>query len=188
MATKNTFADELKALGVVLDALQPLPAEQREFVLTTVMSRLGVGNSQTKNFEQGGLGPTILRRATVDGEMTPKEFVKAKKPTSETQRMACLAFYLTHFRNQPHFKTRDLTNLNTNAACPKLSNPARTVDNATKQNGFFAPAGKGNKQIAPHGEDVVNALPDQDAVKALRQESAPIRKRSAGKRGKGNKA
>lgn len=188
MAPKNTFTDELKALGAILDALQPLPAEQREFVLTTAIARLGVGNIRTKNIEQGQLGSANLRKAALDGEMTPKEFVKTKKPTSETQRMACLAFYLTHFRRQPHFKTRDVTNLNTDAACPKLSNPARTADNATKQNGFFAPAGKGNKQITPYGEDVVNALPDQDAVKALRQESAPVRKRAAGKRAKGKKA
>jgi len=181
MPQHDSFTVELKALGAVLGALEPLTTEQRQFVLSTATSRLGITSS-----------PSLSRRDTSNvntstdesPDLTPKEFIKGKKPNSETQRAACLAYYLTHHRNQAHFKTRDLTNLNTEAACPKLSNPARTVDNATKQNGFFAPAGKGNKQITPYGEDVVKALPEQDAVTAVRRDSKPSKKKRSVKASK----
>jgi hypothetical protein len=180
---QNPFGSELQALGAVLIALEPLSPEQRQFVLATATTRLGITNSSgvsnpggSASSNSGGVS------AAIDSEITSKEFIKLKKPNSETQRAVCLAYYLTHHRNQPHFKTRDLTALNTDAACPKLSNPARTVDNATKQNGLFAPAGKGSKQITPYGEDVVKALPDQDAVVALRRDATPLKKKRTTKR------
>lgn len=174
---QDPFTIELKALGAVLSALEPLSAEQRQFVLSTATTRLGIAGTGSLNTSAGNSTRAVGNDAAERADVTSKEFIRLKKPNSETQRAACLAYYLTHHRNQPHFKTRDLTTLNTEAACPKLSNPARTVDNATKQNGFFAPAGKGNKQITPYGEDVVNALPNHEAVTALRRESKPLKKK-----------
>ena len=46
----------------------------------------------------------------------------------------------------PHFRTVDISKLNTEAAQIKFANAAYTVTNATNA-GFLVPAGKGNKQL-----------------------------------------
>jgi hypothetical protein len=102
---------------------------------------------------------------------------------NDVEQIACLAFYMTHNEKEPHFKTKDLTALNTEAAGRRLTNAARSVNNATHQSGFLASAGGGKKQITALGEDVVNALPNREAMKAV-MEQAPTRKRGKAKRRK----
>src|SRR3989442_956207 len=128
------------------------------------------GNKQ----ERHGAGTPAIGSATavsdINGSIdrqTPKHFLKAKLPKTDVQRVACLAFYLTHARNQPQFDTEAITKLNTEALGTRLSNPSAAVNNATNQNRFFAPVGNGHKQITDLCEDVVNALPDQEAVKSV---------------------
>lgn len=112
------------------------------------------------------------------GDLTPKFFLKNKHPITDVQRIACLAYNLTHHRQTAHFKTQDLTALNTEAAGGKIGNAAQAVKNATNQNHFLSPAGKGRKQITAVGEDMVNALSNQENVKAvLAAEAAGRRKR-----------
>lgn len=98
-------------------------------------------------------------------EISPKEFLRDKSPKTDIERIACLAYYLTHYRDTNHFKTVDLSTLNTEAAQPKLSNPAVAVDNATR-NGYLVQAVRGSKQISAMGEIFVQALPDREAAKA----------------------
>jgi hypothetical protein len=166
---------ELESLKTILHALEPLDETQRRFVLRTVAERAGISgvipqnappNTAANPSHQAHQGGIIIPPVSLDG-MSAKDFLKAKRPATDVQRIACLAFYLTHVRKQPHFKTRDLTNLNIEGAGGKMSNAAFTTKNATNQNGFLAHAGKGRKQITGLGEDVVNALPDQEAVKRV---------------------
>jgi hypothetical protein len=82
-------------------------------------------------------------------------------------RATCLAYYLTYARNQPHFKSEEIAKLNTEAAFQNFGNPLKTVNNAMARSHFLAPAGGGKKQMTAHGEDIVNALPDQAAVVEL---------------------
>ena len=176
---------EVQALGQVLAALQGLEESQQRWVISASLSNLGLAageippplGSRTPPRQPPGLPGTQQQASGATG--TPKEFLRAKNPQTDTQRIACLAYFLTHQRGQPHFKTRDLTSLNTEAAGIRLSNPSFAVGNATKQGHYLAPAGGGKKQITSIGEEVVNALPDQDAVRAVGQ-SRPRRK--AGKR------
>ena len=72
-------------------------------------------------------------------ELSPKQFMAQKNPKTDMQRIACLGYYLTHFRKAPHFKTRDLTHLNIEAAQPQLSNPAAAVRNAAAHK-YLSPA------------------------------------------------
>ena len=109
--------------------------------------------------------------------MAPKEFVLQKQPRTDVERVACLAFYLTHYRNMPHFKTIDISKLNTEAAQSKMSNAAVAVDNATKT-GYLAPATKGTKQISAPGEVFVQALPDREAAKAAMDRIRPRKRKS----------
>lgn len=91
------------------------------------------------------------------------------------ERVTCLAYYLTQYREQRYFKTLDISKLNTEAAQIKFSNPAKAVDNATSY-GYLAPATKGNKQISAGGELFVDALPDRDAARAAMLNARPRRR------------
>ena len=175
---------ELESLKTVLHALEPLDETQRRFVLKTVAERMGVpmpsgfvaGSSLDRSAAgtpsggvaippAGGSGATGSG-GILDGQ-TAKQFLKLKMPKTDVQRIACLAYYLAHARNQAHFKTEDLTKLNTEAGGAPLSNPSMAVANATKQNKFLGAVGQAKKQITALGEDIVVALPDEEAVKAV---------------------
>src|SRR5690348_3976367 len=95
---------------------------------------------------------------------SPKEFLYEKDPQTDVDRIACLAYYLAHYRDQPHFKTADLSKLNTEAAQRKFANAAYAVNNATK-GGYLAAAAGGSKQLTALGEQYVSALPDHEAAK-----------------------
>jgi len=107
--------------------------------------------------------------------MSPKEFMIEKQPRTDVERVACLAYYLTHYRDQPHFKTLDLSKLNTEAAQPKFSNAANSVNNAVKR-GYLAPSTKGNRQLSAAGEQFVHALPDREAAKNAMANHRPRRR------------
>lgn len=123
------------------------------------------------------LAPGLEATTTPSALGNPKVFMAAKRPGTDVERIASLAFYLTYGRNTPHFKTKALTDLNTEAAGTRFSNAAYSAKNAVTT-GFLAAAGKGNRQITPLGEDVVKALPDREAVKTVIAD-APGRRRKA---------
>jgi hypothetical protein len=110
--------------------------------------------------------PTSSSSFSTRTEMSPKQFLLEKQPSNDIERVACLAYYLTHFRNMPEFKTLDISKLNTEAAQPKFSNPSVPVDNATRRGYLVATSGWG-KQIGALGEQFVQALPDREAVKLV---------------------
>jgi len=95
---------------------------------------------------------------------TAKAFMASKRPASDIERITCLAYYLAHYRSITSFKTIELTKLNTDAAQPKLSNPAASARNAVGQD-YLSLAGGGRKQITVRGEALVSALPDRSKVK-----------------------
>lgn len=95
----------------------------------------------------------------------PKAFMTLKRPQNGMERVTCLAFYLTNYRDTKQFKTIDLTKLNTEASQPKLSNPAYFARDAADTQ-YLSLAGGGKKQITARGEALVDALPDRTAVDA----------------------
>jgi hypothetical protein len=114
--------------------------------------------------------------------ITAKHFILEKEPKTDVERVACLAFYLTRYADTPHFKTLDLSRLNTEAAQPKFSNAAVAVENATKM-GYLVPAIKGLKQLSAAGERFVQALPDREAAKAaMNAIRSRARRRMSGKK------
>ena len=98
--------------------------------------------------------------------LSPKEFLLKKQPQSDVERVACLAYYLAHYRDQIHFKTADISTLNTEAAQRRFSNTASTVRNATNY-GYLAPAIKGMKQLSAGGEIYVEASYREAANSAM---------------------
>ena len=191
MSKTESFAPELKALTVTLKALGPLDAAKRQFVLDAVVQRLDL--RQPAGAEGRGvqdLGGSISVGAsatnTPRGGVTQKAktFLREKRPGTDVQKIACLAFYLTNYKDKPHFKTSDLKAVNIEAGGAAFSNIAQAVVNATRQNKFLSPVGKGNKQITTLGEDVVEALPDQEKVKAVLVSSRGRRRRKTRKKSK----
>lgn len=100
-------------------------------------------------------------------EKTPKEFLLEKKPNTNIERVACLAYYLAHYRDTPRFRAIDINKLNTEAAQIKLPDPSNAVKHAVRA-GYLTAATKDTKQLSAEGERYVAALPDRDAAKAVK--------------------
>jgi hypothetical protein len=107
--------------------------------------------------------------------MSPKEFMFLKQPRTDVERIAVLAYYLTHYRDMRHFRTLDLSKLNTEAAQPKFSNAASSANNAVKRH-YLVPSTKGNRQLSAAGERFVEALPDRDAARQAMTAAQPRRR------------
>lgn len=182
-----TLRPDVAALGIVLDALDQLDEQQRVWVLQTAASRLSLKidmSALDARSPRGDSDATVKPADAADqgrGGVSAKGFIRSKNPQSDVQRITCLAYYLTKFRNTRHFKTKELSELNAEADCPKLSNPTVAVNNARKEK-YLTPAGNGNKQLTNQGEDLVEALPDQEKVRALKSKSRMRKKRVRNKR------
>jgi hypothetical protein len=177
---------ELKAMEAAYAALEPLEPVARHRATQWLVNALDVSDQASR--------PTVLpeesgaRYAQKEGVAhsplsqqgsipTPKEFISDKRPRAVAERVACLAYYLTHFRDTKEFSSAEIAGLNTEAASPKI-NPARDVDNADRSSGYLVSAGNRKKQITTRGEKLVLALPDRTAVDAVLAEY-PHRKRKA---------
>jgi hypothetical protein len=171
---------ELEAMSVVFGALQALtPAEQGR-VLSWVQEKLGVKAERRATAEfAAGNAATAPGNSSEPLQVSAKRFLAEKKPVTDVERVACLAYYQTHSKGKSKFKTRELTELNKEAAQPPLSNPAFAVVNATNAK-YLAPAGGGQKQITVRGETLVEALPDRDKVKSALEANPLGRQKRSG--------
>jgi hypothetical protein len=180
--TEQAEPDELntQVLNEVLPAFQRLNSEGRQRLLHIIATFFGM-ESEPVSMANGMPRPSLSRSPdsdngfSTDRSLSPKEFIFQKVPRNDVERVVCLAYYLTHYRETPHFKTVDLSKLNTEAAQPKFSNAAWAVNNATKRR-YLVPATKGNKQLSAAGEQYVQALPDRDAAKAAMERTQPRKK------------
>jgi len=174
-AATESDVEEIRVLTLILNNLRAVGTESRERILHTAATYFGLN---VRAVSQSSLGPTSSGNGagtsfSEDRRISPKEFIFQKQPRSDAEKVACLAFYLTHYRDTPRFKTLDISKLNTEAAQVKFSNAAVAVDNATKK-GLLVPAEKGQKQVSSVGEQYVLALPDREAAQAA---LAGLRKR-----------
>lgn len=180
---------EIEALQAIIAKLGPLSQEARHRILESAATFLGVTLS-VRNTAGAGPSGTISSSSSMptrapfseDTSMSPKEFLNEKAPKTDVERIACLAYYLTHYRSTPHFKTLDLSLLNTEGAQPKFSNATYSSNNAVKL-GYLVPSSKGQRQISALGERFVQALPDRNAAKevllSMRRRLRSKRKRSS---------
>ena len=173
--------NELSALQQIISALQVFDDDTKIKILKTTATFFKIDAlTSTKTFtgkkeSSETIGQSLLETKFSDHQViSPKQFLLDKNPRTDVERVACLAFYLTHYRNTQYFKTLDISKLNTEAAQPKFSNPAQAVDNATKC-GYLVPGTKGNKQISAIGERFVQALPNRDAARDIVRRSRPRR-------------
>jgi len=158
--------DDVEALSTIVGILKQLEPDVQRRVLQSVQTFLGI--SQKSSSEDGETFPssrtTSGQEFSRDRTLSPKEFLRDKQPVTDVERVACLAYYLSHYRDTPHFKTLDISSLNTEAAQPKFSNPSVTVDNA-RATGYLVAGTKGTRQISAAGERFVELLPDREAAR-----------------------
>lgn len=179
---ENNGKVAVEALSIVISTLSRLDDESRRRVLQSVTTFFDYNadansiSSPTRVFvpEQQSEGLRGLN-FSIDNAPSPKAFLMEKQPRTDVERVACLAYYLTHFRDTPHFKTLDIGKLNTEAAQPKFSNTAYASNNAMKM-GYLAPAAKGQRQLSAAGELFVSALPDRDAARTAMEQARPRRR------------
>lgn len=159
--------DDVEALSTIVGILRGLDEDGQKRVLASVHAFIGVPSLSDV---QGPRSVIPISDSTngpysQDRTISPKEFMRTKGAATDVERIACLAYYLTHYRDTPHFKTVDISALNTEAAMPKFSNTSVAVDNA-RAKGFLVSANKGNKQLSANAEKYVELLPDRDAARA----------------------
>jgi hypothetical protein len=183
-ADSQTVSAEFEAVSRIMSCLQPLSSRSREKVLRTVATFFAAEGyaPAPSGFRSPSATISPMRDGySEDRSISPKEFMLQKKPTLDIERVACLAYYLTHYRETPNFKTIDLSKLNTEAAQIKLSNPTQAVKNAARA-GLLVPAARGSRQISAGGELFVQALPDREAAKvAMAQFKQRRKSRKKGK-------
>lgn len=187
IASARDIKSERDAWNVIVSALQDLTDDTvRGRVLRSVAAFLSIpleGENPRSftppTYRGAGSAQTGGQAAfSEDRTISPKDFLIQKQPRTEVERVACLAYYLTHYRDTPAFKTFDISKLNTEAAQPKFTNASQAVDNATKTH-YLAAASKGNKQIGAAGELFVQALPDREAARAAMATVKPRRRRKS---------
>jgi hypothetical protein len=175
VAEVNGHLTDVQALTEILSVFAKVNPETRQRLLQTVITFFGANETLGGDRESQAYSITPSTSFSVDRTISPKEFLLDKRPKTDVERVACLAYYLTHYRSTPHFKTIDLSKLNTEAAQAKFSNAATAVDNATS-GGYLIPVTRGNKQLSAAGEVFVQNLPDRDAARAA-MASAHLRRK-----------
>jgi hypothetical protein len=169
----DDLKNDLDLLKQMSEILTPLTSDDRQRLLQMVVTLfkipITIGNVES----QSAISSQVIRstsdqvRSFSDHpEISPKQFLLEKEPRTDIERVVCLAFYITHYRGIPHFKTLDISKLNTEAAQAKFSNATYAVQNASNK-GYLVPAIKGNKQISALGEKFVQALPDRELAKTI---------------------
>jgi hypothetical protein len=167
---ENDGNSAAQALGTIIDLLSRLDEQSRQRVLRSVSTFFHIPFEEDRLPNTTAIDTTTLipphnkPNFSEDHSPTPKQFLFDKAPQTDVERIACLAYYLTHFRDTPYFKTLELAKLNTEAAQPKFSNIAYAATNAATA-GYLVSATKSERQISAAGENFVVALPDRTAAK-----------------------
>ncbi|BAZ93028.1 polyketide synthase [Thiohalobacter thiocyanaticus] len=186
------YQDEAVTLSKLIDALHSVSPDARERLIKTLVtffdiqfsipssSKSFIGSDTVKSQNEGS--PSFSE----DRSMSPKEFLLEKQPRTDVERVACLAYYLTHYRDTPHFKTIDISKLNTEAAQRKFANAAKAVGNAVRSE-YLVPSTKGQRQLGAVGEVFVQALPNREEAKSAVTQLRPKRKRLSKKTKSNNK-
>jgi hypothetical protein len=174
MADQEKYRVVIKGPGLTFDQPVDRAATNRiiSFVMTgsTLPERGGLGGEEGAAGASGG-------SAAGTSNLKPKEFIARKKPSTQYERIACLAHYLAIERKVTEFGAKEIAAVNKEAAQQPISNLAQIMGDTARKYGYLSAAGGGKKQITAVGEEVVKALPDRQAVKAALVEYRPAKKR-----------
>lgn len=156
----------------IYDLLEPLESDERQRVIAGTMAMLG--ESQTPTGSAGGSsggenfssGDPDGRRSN-DGEFSNiREFFDHKAPQTKIEQLAVIARYREQYEDK-HEHTKDdfATGFKDARRNFDSKNYPRDMENA-KVKGLF---NRGSENtLAYYGQEYVDALPDRDAVNALK--------------------
>jgi hypothetical protein len=176
--SESDQSNEVEVVTSILSQLSKIDPATRERIVHTVATFYRIDLRGTPSARQQGSDPSPVATGSAfseDRSISPKQFMHEKQPQTDVEKVACLAYYLTHYRSMPHFKTLDISKLNTEAAQIKFSNPAVAMENAVKRH-YLASATKGTKQLSALGEQFVQAMPDREKARAAMANARPRRK------------
>src|SRR5438105_4083846 len=105
---------ELAAMQAMYEMLRVLPGDEQRRILGWLTEKLNIPPSQPEGRTGVQSHPAPPQHTAGLGRETPtpKAFLLEKRPRTDVERVACLAYYLTHYREMPEFKTNDITKLN----------------------------------------------------------------------------
>jgi hypothetical protein len=193
MAAKKI--DSTSALVRVVQALEAVEEKDRQWVLQSAASKFALtiqvpaGNAagaQAGASPAGGMPGIPAATGDIQAAIAKKDaraFIRIKKPATDVQRVACLGYFLAQTTAQHGFSSKDISKTHTDSGGSAI-NMTRALDNATRGAKYLSNRGPRQKQLTTLGEDVVNALPDQAAVKTV---EAGAKGRRGGKKGKNSK-
>jgi hypothetical protein len=165
---KSKSPTETEVMNTCHEALSSLPQDEQARVLRWLSEKLTLTLPLPMPTVPSPPPEGVIQSGITTSE-TVEQFMVEKAPKTDVERVTCLAYYLTKHLSIERFKTKDITKLNGEAHLPKLSNPALAVGNATSLSHYLTSVGSGMKAITPLGKSVVEALPDQEKVKLVRQ-------------------
>lgn len=179
---KGSYKVSLNGPGLKFD--RDVEEAQANAIMTYVMTGATLpafgGGASSGGVAPPGQNPDMRGAGNTQ---TVKQFVAAKRPTTEYERIACLGFFLANMSDQPTFATKEIVALNTTAAQRPFSNPSQSINDTTRKYHYLSDAGGRTKQITTLGEAVVNALPEREAVKvAIAANRPPGKKKRMGKK------
>lgn len=151
------------AAAAVFTALQPLTAEERARVISAASALFGIAVAQVTQQRTNG-GPasngeqsdTPRREESGGKRQSIVEFLNDRQPATNTQRIACFAYYWEHTEGKgQHFAKGDLEGYFAQAKLPKPGNYDRDFRSAV-QCGWIHEDGS-NSYLTRGGEDAVMA-------------------------------
>jgi hypothetical protein len=167
MAKQSSSADkELKAIGVILSALEKLDGDSIQRVLDYVFGRLSLG-SHSRSVAVTGVasGPSV--QSTIDGSPNRRPSIRDlkddKQPGSSNQMAALVAYYLSEVAGESERKesinTSDLEKYFKQAGFRLPKRMPQVLPNAAAA-GYLDSAGSGYYKLNPVGYNlVVHAMP-----------------------------
>lgn len=195
MPSKNISAPE--PLVAVVDALESLTDADRQWVLQSAASRWalvvqassgGAGNANAAfgggNTSSGGPSSGEAEAAVSRNDI--RGFIRQKKPTTDVERVACLVYFLSKTTGQSGFNSQAIGSAHVESGGSAINMP-RALDNATRRSKYLSNRGAREKQLTPLGEDVVEALPNREAVAAIEADARQRKIKKAPKKKKTKK-
>jgi hypothetical protein len=177
---------ELKAIQQVIEALDSVQPDARERVIAYVFQRLGLGNAsaltlpalESPILPPSNLPPIVSHEGGVHDIRT---LAKSKKPKSDNEMAAVVAYYLKNVaptdERKDAISREEIEKYFVQADFPLPKQPQFTLTNA-KNAGYFDRTGTGLYKLNPVGHNLVaHSLGDANTTR-----------REKGKRQKGRKA
>lgn len=166
---------EAVAIASITKALGSLEETRKVAVLTYILQRLGGSvSSNTLQAEE------VNRSADTEGNI--KSFLKAKNPQNPYQQVAVLAYFLKKRRDEESVNKKLIEAANDEAGGRTIDNITSVLNDAKKQYQYFGSGPGGKKKLLVFGEDVVDALPNQEKVKELASKQPKKRRHVKGQK------